>query len=124
MDAVFAAADAAPGAISGVFTMRVRAGGRERGRIFLNSEHDYRDQRNLTIRLEPAAAQFLEQELGMPPEGFFLGKSIRVLGQARRERIDFIRSSGRRSGLYYYQTHVAVNDPEQIEIVEAESGQD
>ena len=116
-EAIFAAADAAPAPVAGLFVLEVRAGGRQRGRIFLNSELDYRDQRNLTIRLEPRAAAALERELGMPPEDFFIGKSIRVRGEARRVRIDFL-DSGQPSGLYYYQTHVPVIDPAEIEIVE------
>jgi hypothetical protein len=116
-DAIFAAADAAPVAISGLFVMRVRAGGRDRGRAFLNSELDYRDQRNLTIRIERQALARFEADLGMPPERFFLGKSIRVRGMARRERIDFIERGGRRTDLYYYQTQVEVSRPEQIEVV-------
>ena len=115
--AIIAAADAAPAGVTGVFAITVRATGRERGRLYLNSELDYRDQRNLTINVAPGAAAQLERRHGMPPERYFLGKSIRVRGTARRIRIDFV-SEGRRTGLYYYQTQVAVSDPDQIEIVE------
>ena len=120
-EAIFAAADAAPIAISGVFVMRVRAGGRDRGRAFLNSELDYRDQRNLTVRIEPEALAQFEADLGMAPEHFFLGKLIRVRGPARRERIDFVERGGRRTDLYYYQTQVRVSRPDQIEVLASAS---
>ena len=118
-DAIFAAADAAPVPISALFVMPVKASGRDDGRVYLNSELDYRDQRCLTVRIEPEAVAWFEQSFGMPPEEYFVGKSIRVRGMARRERIDFLGSNGRPSGLYYYQTHVRVSDPAQIETVEA-----
>jgi len=115
-EAIVAAADAAPRGVPGVFAMQVTATGRIGGRVFLNSEADYRDQRNLTIAIEPRAAERLAALHGAAPESYFRGKSIEVRGAARRVRIDFIENR-RPTGLYYYQTHVPVTDPEQISIV-------
>jgi hypothetical protein len=116
-EAVTAAADAAPRGVRGVFAMRVTATGWVRGRVYLNSENDYRDQRNLTINITPRAAERLARRHGERADRFFVGKRIEVRGTARRTRIDFI-SRNRPTGLYYYQTHVAVTDPDQISIVD------
>lgn len=93
--------------------MLVRATGRERGRVYLNSERDYRDQRNLTISIDPATSKALERRLGSRPDDFFKGKLIEVRGAAERVRIGFFED-GKPTGLYYYQTHVRVRDPNQI----------
>ncbi|HEY0626147.1 MAG TPA: hypothetical protein VGD10_05380 [Allosphingosinicella sp.] len=112
-----AAADAAPRAVPGIFAMKVSATGRNKKRVYLNSEQDYRDQRNITINIAPAAAERLARRYGAPADRFFMGKNIRVHGAARRERIDFVGANLRPTGLYYYQTHVHVTDPDQISIV-------
>ena len=116
-EAIVAAADAAPAGIDALFALRVQAAGRNGGRVYLNSERDYRDQRNLTINVAPDAASALRHRYGAPPDRFFVGRTIRVRGTARRVRIDFV-TDGRPSGRYYYQTHVAVTDPDQISLVD------
>jgi hypothetical protein len=113
-DAILLAADAAPKAVPGTFAMLVRATGRARGQVYLNSELDYRDQRNLTINIDPAAAEGLENRLGQAPDRFFKGKWVEVRGAAERVRIGFFDDHGRPTGLYYYQTHVRVRDSDQI----------
>ena len=113
-EAIVLAADAAPRPVPGTFAMLVRATGRERGRVYLNSEFDYRDQRNLTINIEPGAAKALERRLGQAPDRYFKGKWIEVRGASARVRIGFFDNRGRPTGLYYYQTHVRVTDPYQI----------
>ena len=114
-EAVERAAAAAPAAVPGEFALTVRASGRSGARVFLNSERDYRDQRNLTISIDPAAASMLAKRYGAPPGVFFRGKAIRVRGAARRTRISFNDQRGP-TGLYYYQTHVRVIHPNQIEL--------
>lgn len=114
-DAIVAAAEAAPGGVEGVFEVAVNATDRDHGRVFLNSERDYRDQRNLTIVISPSAANALGQLYGAPPEYYFKGRTVHVRGSAMRVRIDFI-ADGRPTGKYYYQTHVRVTDPTQIRL--------
>jgi hypothetical protein len=111
--AILRAADAAPRAVPGDFVMHVAATGRQDGRIYLNSERDYRDQRNLTVAIEPQAIPLLERKFGASPDAYFRGKWIEVRGAAQRVRIDFI-AGGRPTSKYYYQTHVRVADPSQI----------
>jgi len=114
--AVMAAASAAPRMVPGIFSMQVKATGKERGRTFLNSELDYRDQRNLTVTIEPRAAKALAARFGSPPDVFFKGKAIEVRGAARRVTIGFFEN-GRPTGLYYYQTHVNVRGADQIRLM-------
>ena len=116
-DAVQRAAEAAPGVVPGTFVLTVKASGRDRrGRLYLNSERDYRDQRNLSIEVMPAAAAALEARNAQLPEDFFVGRTLLVRGAARRVRIDF-SYDGQQTGLYYYQTHVVVTQPDQIQVV-------
>lgn len=58
--AIHRAAEAAPSGVPGIYAMRVQATGRRGDRIFLNSELDYRDQRNLSIALLPQAWKAFE----------------------------------------------------------------
>jgi hypothetical protein len=117
-EAIVVAADAAPRVVPGVFAMRVAATGRIGPRVYLNSEADYRDQRNLTIAIEPWAARQLARRYRGAPERALRGHAIEVRGAAHRQRIDFIVDFRRPTGLYYYQTHVTVTDPDQIRIVD------
>ena len=116
-EAITRAADAAPRGVRGRFVLKVRAVGRVGGRLYLNSELDYRDQRNLAVAVRPGAARATMKRLGLRRDGDFVGRRIAVDGVAERVRIDFT-SNRRRSGKYYYQTHVRVNRPGQISLAE------
>lgn len=113
--AVQLAAAAAPRGVSGVFALTVQAAARP-GPLYLNSERDYRDQRDLTVVVLPAAAKALAERLHGEPERMLRGRRILVAGWARRVRIDFI-ADGHPSGKYYYQTHVVVTDATQIQLL-------
>ena len=115
VQAVQLAAAAAPRGVSGVFALRVQATGSQDGFTYLNSELDYRDQRNLTIAITPSAAQQLEEKLGAPPIAALKGKLILVSGVAVRTKIVFL-ADGKPTDKYYYQTHVRVTDAKQIEL--------
>lgn len=117
-DAIQGAANDPVHGVTGVFEFQVRGSGRDREFVYLNSEKDYRDQRCLTIRMTRGNAADLGRRLGMSVRQDLIGKRIRVHGTAKRERI-IVSSSGRRTGIYYYQTHVYVADPEQVELVGA-----
>lgn len=95
--------------------MTVKGAGRT-DEVHLNSQADYRDPRNLSIAVLPAAAAELEMALGGPLEVVLKGKRILVSGTARRTRIDFI-VDGEPSGKYYYQTHVRVSHASQIQVL-------
>jgi hypothetical protein len=101
--------------VPGAFALHVQAAGRANGNVYLNSELDYRDQRNLSIALQPLAIADLEKRFGQPPDQFFIGKDIVVGGAARRVKIFFV-ADGSPTDKYYYQTHVVVYDANQIRI--------
>lgn len=112
-EAIQRAAYAAPKRVFGLFWLRVQAVGSLNGEVFLNSEKDYRDQRNITIVLRPDAAKSLQRSLREPLTEAFMHKSVLVRGAAQRVTIHFA-IEGKPSTKYYYQTHVDVVDPDQI----------
>jgi hypothetical protein len=114
-EAIQSAATAAPQAVRGRFAMRVQAVGRRDGNIYLNSEEDYRDQRNLTVTIRPSAINALAERFGDQADRFLIGKRIVVDGEARRVQIDFTYN-GQPTGKYYYQTHVDVREANQLSI--------
>lgn len=99
--------------VEGRFPMTVRAAGRTRV-LHLNSEEDYRDQRNLSIAVSPAAEAALAARLGKPPIEAMVGRDIVVTGRARRVRIELFLDDGTPTDKYYYQTHVVVTDADRI----------
>jgi len=119
--AVEQAADLAPEGVPGVFDFRVRATGAEGPRVFFNSEQDYRDPRNLTLVISPAAYAGLAVRLDQDPRQALVGKQLLVTGVARRVTI-FFAVNGKRTDKYYYQTHVDVNDAAQIVVVDSAAG--
>ncbi len=117
-EAIMRAADAATAkkGVRAVFAMPVRRAQKVGKLFFLNSEADYRDQRNLSIEIGKDAYRVLRQRFGKDLSKVFVGQNVRVYGLARRVRIGF-GINGRPTRLYYYQTHVFVSDPAQIEVV-------
>jgi hypothetical protein len=122
VEAIQLAAEAAPDrGVDGTFLVTVKATGedKKRGEIYLNSELDYRDQRNLTIRIEPSAVRGLQAKFGKDLKAYFLGKTVLVTGAARRVTVYFGKPrvsavSGHIRNKYYFQTHVPVVNSEQI----------
>lgn len=113
--AILAAAEAAPLGVKGRFAMTVRGAGRQDGNLYLNSQPDYRDQRNLTIAMPDATAARLAAALGGDPETMLIGRQVLVDGTARRVRI-FFTTNGRPTEKYYYQTHVVITDPDALSV--------
>lgn len=101
--------------VDGVFALSVRATGQQGGNIYLNSQSDYRDPRNLTVVLSPAAQAGLKEKFGPDLERAFRRMPILVRGSARMVRIDFLNDNGAASGAYYYQTHVRVTNAAQVQ---------
>jgi hypothetical protein len=121
-EAVLGAADTAPRPLPGYFVMFVRRTGREGDRVYLNSEADYRDQRNLTISIDPGAVRELTGRYGTPPDQYLRGRLIVVSGAARRTQIDIFGEGGRRTGLYYFQTQVPVRTADQVQFLLSSPG--
>lgn len=110
-------ADKAPDMVPGVFMLNVQATGRSKGDVFLNSETDYRDPRNLTVRILPKAQEELRKKYGDDFEAALKGKRVEVMGWARRQKINFT-ADGFETGKFYYQTHVVMDSADQILLLE------
>lgn len=114
-DAIWRAAENPKRGVTGTFKMTVRAHGAQSGVVYLNSEKDYRDPRNLSLDILPASQVGMVEKFGKPSA--LVGKTIAITGAAKRTKIWFF-SEGRRTQKYYYQTHIAITSPEQVNIVE------
>jgi hypothetical protein len=116
-DAIMRAAADPQRGVRGTFRMKVSTTGRQDGNIYLNSEDDYRDQRNLTVAILPSAQAQVAKIYGRGADAAFKGKTILVSGVAHRVTIWFSNGDGRRSDKYYYQTHVDVLDASQLKTI-------
>jgi len=122
VEAIQLAAKAAPDhGVQGTFLFTVKASGENKRHteIYLNSELDYRDQRNLTVKIEQPAIRELEAKFGKDLKTYFVGKQILVTGTARRVTIIFGKPrvsavNGSIRNKYYFQTHLPVVSAEQI----------
>jgi hypothetical protein len=125
VEAVQLAASVAPDqGVQGKFLLTVKASGddKRRGKVYLNSELDYRDQRNLTIEIERSAFPELEAKYGKNLKTYFIGKQVLVSGIAKRVTIFFGKPrisavNGKPRSNYYFQTHVQVLSADQILLV-------
>lgn len=113
VQAILLAADAAPRSVHGTFAMRVQSTGVQGNSTFLNSELDYRDQRNLTVALGPRTLDQLWKRLGADPLVALKGRNILVTGSAIRTKIYFF-VDGEMTDKYYYQTHVNITDASEL----------
>lgn len=112
-EAVRAAQDDPSRGISGVFVLTVQATGTEGGRIYLNSERDYRHPLNITLNLDAALRPELEKSFGVTLE-HLQNRRLLARGTARRVRIAFFDANGKQSDKYYYQTQIQIRDATQL----------
>lgn len=117
MEIIRSAAAAAPQGVTGDYVLFVKATGSQGPAVYLNTEMDYRDQRSVTIALDPSVVGELTEQYGQAPQDFFLNKSIAVAGEAKRAKIYFY-SRGKRTNKYYFQTHIRVLNAKQIKVVD------
>ena len=117
-EAVIAAADRAPKGNLGRYAFSVRGVGWDDGRLYLNSEEDYRDPRNVSASIAPEAAQEILAKLGGSEKEALASKMVLVTGLAIRTRIDFIGADGKPSGKYYFQTHIPVHFAHAVKVIE------
>lgn len=107
---------AAAAPVAGRFVMTVRATGRQDFRLYLNSQVDYRDQRNLSVEVPAAVELELARRFSADVPATLRDHMIVVTGVARRVRIDFT-ADGRPTGKYYFQTHVALTEAGQLAVL-------
>ncbi|MBL4942473.1 MAG: hypothetical protein JKY81_12515 [Colwellia sp.] len=106
----------APNGIKGTFQLPIKAAGVQRGIVYLNTETDYRDRRNITIALHPKLIDAFTKKYGSSPNSYFLNKTIEVTGEAKRMKIYFL-SKGKITKKYYFQTHIKVSSLSQIKVL-------
>lgn len=98
---------------SGSFEFKVKSVDQYQRMMFLNSESDSKDQRNITVAIRPnAISQLAEINDGEAGE-WFMNKKIRVIGEAQRQKI-WVLHRNLNTGQYYYQTKIYVKSAEQI----------
>ena len=110
-DAIELAASAAPGRPpAAYYRVPVRAVGTDQRRFYINSERDYRDQRNISLSFDPDQARRLVRMMdGRSVEDALVGTDLVVWGRPERVRIA-ITNRGRPTRLYYYQTHIRITN--------------
>ncbi len=114
-EVVSRAADAEGSQVFVTLDLRVAAFGHDNGTLYLNAYEDYRDQRNVSLVVDGASQPAFHERFG-PAEGL-VGQRLRVQGLAHRQTIYFT-NDGRPTGLYYFQTHLAVTDPDQVQVLD------
>lgn len=113
-DAIVLSEQAAPQAVPGLFSLQIRNTDRVGEVVYLNTELDYRDRRNVTVLLTRQVMQeFAKQYPDQQPEQYFLGRSIVINGAAVRRTIWFF-SDGKQTEKYYFQTHIPIFQAGQI----------
>jgi hypothetical protein len=118
IQAIEKVAEASPKGIRGFFELQVKATGKPKAVVYLNSELDYRDPRNISIALSPKVVESFISKYGETPELLLKNKKIVVYGEARKVKISFGCNGKRNENQYYYQTHVRVGSLSQILIVQ------
>jgi hypothetical protein len=118
IQAIERAAEASPKGVKGFFELHVKATGKPRNVVYLNSELDYRDPRNISIAISPKVRESFIKKHGETPEIFLKNKKIIVYGEARKVKISFGCNGKKNENQYYYQTHVRFSSLSQLLIVQ------
>ncbi len=116
MSLIAQTAERAPAGIDGEFVLNIKATGQQGPRVYLNTELDYRDRRNVTVVLTPEVARYFATTPKASPLEYFLNKRLRIKGTAKQVTIWFFKD-GERSEKYYYQTHINIDSHHQIEVL-------
>lgn len=106
----------APQGLKGEFVLSIKNSGKQSGRIYLNTQEDYRDRRNITVTLEPSFQQAFKAKHDIDIRSHFEGQKLLVRGEAKRMKVWFF-SQGKRTEKYYFQTHIVVKKLDQISIL-------
>lgn len=114
--AIQLSAESAPVNLKGIFEFKVKSADTEQRLVFLNSEIDNLDQRNLSIALRPNAVKELIQKYGNNPKEFLLDKNIRVKGEAKRVKT-WVLYKNKNTKRYYYQTKIFVKSANQLTVL-------
>lgn len=120
MEIIKSVAGSAPDGVEGEYVLKIKATGNQGRFVYLNTEFDYRDQRSVTVAIHPRLVPLFLEKYGATPQEYFVNKSVSVIGQAKRIRINFV-SQGKPSSKYYFQTHIRVMDIAQIKVLDEDA---
>ena len=77
-------AAASPKPVRALFQFKVESAAKTRGGYFLDSEKDFHSTANLGVSIRPSAMPGLTKKYGDDLKTAFVGKTIKLIGQARR----------------------------------------
>lgn len=103
--------------VKGSFELTVLNIGQQGNKVYLNSQMDYRDRRNVSIVIPVSLTQKLMKKYDDESALFFMNKNIKIEGVAKRVKIGFVERN-KNPTKYYYQTHIKLTNIDQIEIIE------
>ncbi|WP_286133513.1 hypothetical protein [Colwellia sp. UCD-KL20] len=95
----------APNGIIGTFTLPIKASAIQRRNLYLNTEVDYRDRRNITVAISPKLIPAFTKKYGSSPERYFINKTVSVTGEAKRMKIYFFFNDKKNSKILFSNTY-------------------
>lgn len=105
-DAIVMSEQSAPAVVPGVFSLQIKNAARIGDTVYLNTEYDYRDRRNVSVVLTPRLLkEFAESYPDQQAEQYFLGRSIVVNGAAARQTIWFFQPRYTDRKILFPDTH-------------------
>lgn len=116
MNIIALSEEKAPNGVKGTFQLPIKASGIQRNTVYLNTETDYRDRRNITVALHPKLTGAFTKKYGSSPDIYFINKTIEVTGEAKRLKI-YLFTNGKVTKKYYFQTHIRVTSLNQIKVL-------
>ena len=105
-----------PDGVTGTFQLPIKASGNVGGTVYLNSDLNYKNQRNISVVLPINTIKAFTKHYGEPPETYFIGKTIAVTGTVKRVKI-YLYKNGKRSKKYFFQTHIKINKLNKINVL-------
>lgn len=82
--AISRAASSSPKPVRALFQFKVQNAAKSRGGYYLDSEKDFHSAANLGVAIRPSALAGLAKKYGDDLKSAFVGKTIKLIGQARR----------------------------------------
>ena len=116
-DAIELSENSAPKNTRGIFTLSIKASGAEKQYVYLNTELDYRDRRNVSVVLLPEFQEAFLTKYGVDAQTMLMNKDLTVSSFAKRMKIYFF-VDGKPTEKYYFQTHIPVKHLKQIQFCE------
>jgi hypothetical protein len=83
-EAIAKATAASPKPVRALFQFKVQNAAKSRGGYYLDSEKDFRSSANLGVSIRPSAMPGLTKKYGGDLKAAFVGKTVKLIGQARR----------------------------------------